>query len=121
MVYMQLIGRPTKYTDELVEVIFFKITTNTISIKKLCKQHPELPSHDTINRWRHSSKHFSDQYRLAKQIQFELLTEQILNILDDVTYYTDSLGNKRIDLVSIKLKVIKVNHIKWLASKLYSK
>lgn len=78
-------GRPVLYSEELVELICKKIATNAMSLQKICKAFPELPSHQTINEWRWQYPGFSDRYISAKKIQAELMFDDCLEIADDAT------------------------------------
>ncbi len=115
------IGRPTKYTPELAKLICQRIATNTDGLKKLCVRYNDMPSHETINQWRWQHPEFLGQYLAAKSMQMNLIIEECEDLFDNVIYYTDSNGNKRIDPASVTKQVAKVNLRKWHASKLNPK
>jgi hypothetical protein len=76
-------GRPTKYTQELADLICEKVATHTFGLRRLTDMFPEMPVVDTIYQWRYKNKDFSDQYAQAKQAQADLLAEECLSIADD--------------------------------------
>ena len=115
------IGRPTKYSQELAQLICKRIATHTESLKKLCARYDDMPSHDTINEWRWEYHEFSDQYLVAKNKQMDLIIEECEELVDDILYYTDAQGNKRVDPGSVNKQIAKINLRKWHASKLAPK
>lgn len=78
-------ARPSIYTQELANLICERVATTTFGLKKLCDMHDDMPSHDTVFKWRYKIKSFSDQYTQAKMAQAELLAEETLDIADDAT------------------------------------
>tara|TARA_Y100000588_G_scaffold4466_1_gene5594 strand:+ start:458 stop:691 length:234 start_codon:yes stop_codon:yes gene_type:complete len=61
------VGRPTNYSPELAKEICDTIASSSIGIKRLCKEMPAWPSHNTIYRWLANYSEFSDQYAQANK------------------------------------------------------
>lgn len=78
-------GRPTKYTKVLAEKICERIASGE-SINAICRD-PDMPHKVTVMRWLLSESEvyagFRNQYTLARQIQYEFLADEILDIADD--------------------------------------
>jgi hypothetical protein len=117
------IGRPTDYTPELAKEICGAIASSSIGIKRLCKENPIWPSHNTIYRWLANYPEFRDQYAQAKQCQVELLVDEILEIADDSSH--DMIENEQGFRICngefIARSRLKIDTRKWLASKLVPK
>jgi len=111
-------GRPTLYTRELAELICEKVATTAIGLEDLCRLYPELPSHDTIKKWRKEHQEFSALYHDAKVFQSRLLVEECENLIPDLKTYVDSDGNERIDPASAALLKAKIDHRRWMAARL---
>lgn len=79
----KIIGRPTIYTDKLGEKICSRIASGE-SIRKIVKD-DDMPASSTIFRWLldEEYKSFWEQYEKARNIQAELMFEEILDIADD--------------------------------------
>ena len=114
-------GRPTIYTEELADLICLRIATNTGGLQKLCSKFPDMPHPDTINDWRWTKDGFSAKYLAARANQSHLIIEECETLADDVIYYHDREGNKRIDAPSVAKQMAKINIRKWHASKLAPK
>jgi hypothetical protein len=74
---------PSSYTKELGERICFLIATNATSILKLTKKFPELPSHETIFKWRIQFPEFGAMFLEAKKDQAILYADETIDIADD--------------------------------------
>ena len=76
-------GRPTKYTQKLADKICKQIAEGD-SIRTIVKQET-MPSSSTIFRWllNEERKVFWEQYEKARNIQAELMFEELLDIADD--------------------------------------
>ena len=111
-------GRPTLYTRELAELICEKVATTTVGLEDLCRLFPELPSHDTIKRWRKENQEFSSLYHEAKVFQSRMLVEECENLIPELKTYLDDAGNERIDPASAALLKAKIDHRRWMAARL---
>jgi hypothetical protein len=114
-------GRPTTYTLELGERICELVATNTCGLDDLCDGYDFMPNESTVRLWRFKHPEFSTKYAQAKMLQAELLAEQIHKISNSPVMYHDSEGNERVDSGSVALARLRVDSIKWHASKLAPK
>ena len=114
-------GRPTTYTPELGDKICELVATNTCGLDELCDTYDFMPNESSVRLWRFKHVQFSTKYAQAKMFQAELLAEQIHKISSAVLTYHDSEGNERIDSGSVASARLRVDSIKWHASKLAPK
>ena len=77
----------------------------------------------TILRWISHSEDFAKKYRLARQMQAEVLVDQMMNIANDGTndYTTKLLSNgEEVEVVNsehIQRSRLRIDTIKWVAGK----
>ena len=118
-----VLGRPTMYTEELAARICEAVATSTDGLKRICKNNPDFPSHETVFQWRYTNKDFADLYTQAKKAQMELLAEEILEISDENhrDTLTDEDGNQRMDGEWVARSRLRVDSRKWMAAKLLPK
>lgn len=118
------IGRPTKFTQELADLICERVASSSHGLQKLCDLHEDLPPKQTVNIWRHKHPGFRAQYAQAKCEQADLLAEECLDIADD-----DSLDTKINPLTGeevcntefIARSRLRIDTRKWMAAKLLPK
>jgi hypothetical protein len=117
-------GRPTLYTEELAAEICRAIATSTEGIRKITKKHSHFPCTDTIFQWRFDYPTFSAQYTLAKQLQADLLAEEIIDISDDGTNdFMEDKNNEgyKFNGEAVARSRLRVDSRKWIACKLLPK
>ena len=117
-------GRPTLYTEELAQEICSAIASSTKGIGKLCKENPSWPDRSQIYRWCFQHPSFRDSYAHAKALQVDWLVEEALEIAYDGsgdTYIDEKNGQERCDNEWVARSRLKVDTIKWYASKLAPK
>lgn len=85
-------GRPSMYTPELAKRICDVISTNPISLKKICAKYPELPHYDTINEWVRTFSEFSVQYYKAKDFQADAAADSVWDAILDVDLDKDAIA-----------------------------
>jgi ArsR family metal-binding transcriptional regulator len=73
-------GRPTIYTQELVDEILSCIADGD-SLRTICKRE-DMPSIATIINWRANNEEFLIQYEDAKRSQAQHLFDQLIEIAD---------------------------------------
>ena len=101
-------GRPTDYTPELAATIC-TLLMEGLSLRKICKK-KGLPALSTACKWLATNPEFSEQYARAREVQAELLADEIVEIADTATDKNDAPA------VSVKVEARK-----WTASKLLPK
>jgi len=102
-------GRPSKYTAALAEEICSAIVSSNKGTKRLCNENPHWPCQDTLFTWIKNDCEFSEQYKVSKMIQFEILADEIFDIVDDPTLTT---------MAAIRRARLQMNIRMWIAGKL---
>lgn len=120
-------GRNSKYTKELGDKLCETISTSSRGLRSICK---ELGvSTMSVVRWLNDDdlKDFRLQYARAKQMQADLLVDEILEIADDSRNDTEvryDLSGEPYDVENkewVNRSRLRVDSRKWIASKLYPK
>lgn len=108
-------GRPTKFTQELADKICETIATTTKGLREICAENQI--STFTLLKWLNQNAEFSTQYAISKQMQSDLLIDEILEICDHTSEdHTPFTGSNVVNRDRLR-----VDTRKWLASKLYPK
>jgi len=115
------VGRPSDYSEELVEEICLRISFGE-GLVKICKDE-HIPSRSTVMRWLLNNKEFQDKYAQAREAQADYLLEELLDIADDKSgdTYEDAKGNIKIDHENINRSRLRVDTRKWVIAKLAPK
>ena len=113
-------GRHSEYTSERGARICELVSTTTIGTRTLCRMYDELPDDTTIYQWRLRHDDFARNYALAKARQAQLMAESI-HELCEVETYEDDKGVTRADPGLVAIQRLKVDAVKWEASKLAPK
>ncbi len=111
-------GRPTKYSEKLVDEICEKVSTSKQSIVQLCKENEHWPAITNLYVWLNKYPYFRDKYNEAKKNQVNVNADMLQEILSEDHYYYDQHGNKRVDAAVLAIKT-KIGT--WLMSKLAPK
>lgn len=122
-----MLGRPTKYTQELAAKICERIASGD-SLRTICKDEG-FPSKSTVLKWifQDNNKEFSDQYDKARGIQAELLADEIFDIADDgqndwmEKTYSDGSVYTTLNAEAIGRSRLRVDSRKWYLSKVLPK
>ena len=114
-------GRPSLYTDELVDTFIARLATGE-SVRTICKS-DDMPNAATIFRWLSTNKEFCDKYEKAKELAAEALAEDIFDIADDNAFdYTEGAdGQLRVNNDAIQRARLRVDVRKWYLSKIMPK
>ena len=75
---------PLLYDEETGDRICALIIEG-LSLRAICREHPEMPARSTINKWLSLNEAFADQYAKACEMRAEEVFEEILDIADDGT------------------------------------
>ena len=103
------IGRPTKYSQEMVDKICEQIA-NGKSLRAICAG-DDMPSATTVFKWLNENQDFSEQYARASDKQAVYYFEEIVEIADSVEADSAAVAKAR----------LQVDARKWAASKLAPK
>lgn len=110
-------GRPSKYSDHLAQVICLRIAEGE-SLNKICKD-DEMPERVTIYRWLLQKEDFCHNYARAREDQAETHADEIVDIADQMPYQlVDKDGNVRLDSAYVAWQKNRIDARKWVASKL---
>jgi len=122
-------GRPTIYTPELGNEICARLADGE-SLRGIL-QGDEMPNKSTVMRWLFSDKEelkdFCDQYARAREMQAELMADEMMDIADDGTNDWMTRRNKDgseyevVDNEAIQRSKLRIDARKWVASKLLPK
>lgn len=114
-------GRPTDYSDEMVAAIVERIS-NGESLRSICSA-DEMPNKATVFKWLALHKEFNDQYARAREIQADLLFDEMVDISDsqegDVFVKED--GTTLVNHDVIARAKLRIDTRKWVAGKLRPK
>lgn len=117
-------GAPEWPYDEVFgQKICDAVAISTDSVAQMLVKNPDFPSEDTIRKWRLRIPSFGGMYARAKQLQAELLAEEVLAIADDGSKdsYTDDEGNEKCDNEWMQRSRLRIDTRKWIACKLAPK
>ncbi|MGE4718789.1 ubiquitin carboxyl-hydrolase [Yersinia enterocolitica] len=98
-------GRPSDYTPEIAETIC-NLLMEGESLRAICKR-DDVPHIATVLAWLHRHEEFHEQYVRAREIQAEVMAE-------DIIMYADSAAEEASAVAKARLQV---DARKWYASK----
>ncbi|MBU9829874.1 MULTISPECIES: ubiquitin carboxyl-hydrolase [Rahnella] len=98
-------GRPSDYTPELAERIC-NLLMEGESLRAICKR-DDVPHIATVLAWLHRHEEFHEQYVRAREIQAEVMAEDIIMYADSATEEASAVAKAR----------LQVDARKWYASK----
>ncbi len=99
-------GRPTDYTPELADRLCEQLADG-MSMRKVCEA-DDMPAKRTIFNWLRTNEEFLHQYETAKGEAADSMTDDMLDISDNLT------GDTQRDRLRVDTR-------KWVASKLKPK
>lgn len=118
-------GRPTKYTPKLAALICSLLAEGQ-SLRKVCALE-EMPHISTVMNWLFKPskfrEEFVEQYRRARQMQAEVLADEMIDIADDSTedeIYTDD-GRRLLNKEFVQRSKLRVETRQWAAVRLLPK
>jgi len=119
-------GRPTKYTKKIGDKICERIM-NGESVRSIVKDN-NIPSSSTIFRWLldDNKKEFWEQYEKARNVQAEIMFEELLEIPDDRSYWVlmerrEEEGWWQQNKEAIGISRLRIDTRKWYLSKVFPK
>lgn len=82
-----------------------------------------MPGLSTVFRWLAENELFRDNYARAREVQADVLADEILEIADEGRNdtYVDDEGRERTDYDVVARSKLRVDARKWIASKLLPK
>lgn len=115
-------GRPSSYKLETAQAIC-DLLAEGIPLHQICKREG-MPCESTVRAWNLDDVGgFSAMYARARQLGYERLAEEILDISDDSSgdVMIDKDGNELTDHERIARSKLRVDSRKWLLSKMLPK
>lgn len=119
-------GRPPKYSGKIADKICTLIVEGQ-TLREICGGE-EFPNVSTVFRWLADDRYrdFRDQYARAKEVQAELMADEILRIADDGTndYVQRQSGNSvrfAFRGEHVQRSKLRIDARKWLLSKMLPK
>jgi hypothetical protein len=88
-------GRPTLYTEELVEEICTRVA-NGIPLRVICREEGK-PSWTTFYNWINSDKTLYERFARARDLGSDAIAEEALEIIDEIPLRTGDKTNSRVD------------------------
>lgn len=110
-------GRPSKYTAALASRICERLSAGE-TLRAVCRDEG-MPAASTVLAWTAKHNGFSEQYAKAREIGYQQMADEIVEIADDGSNdtYLDEEGNRRTDTDVIGRSRLRVDTRKWLLSK----
>jgi hypothetical protein len=110
-------GRPSKFTKELAARICTRLAAGE-SLRAICRA-PDMPAGPTVRQWVLNNEEFAKQYTLAREIGYQEMADEIIDIADESAgdSYEDSNGVLRTDQEVVGRSRLRVDTRKWLLSK----
>lgn len=118
-------GRPSIYTNELADSICRRLAAGE-SLRRICMEE-DMPNADTVYQWVIEDRQgFSDKYARAREIQAEVMFDEILDIADDGSndYMTITKGDFSYNIEDKEVtnrSRLRVDSRKWYLSKVLPK
>lgn len=112
-----IIGRPTKYSEELASEICVRLS-NGEPLRQICMEEG-MPAQSSVYVWLTRFPAFTEMYARAREEQADTLADEIVAIADEMPMETtDKDGNTRFDSAYIQWQRSRVDARKWVAAKL---
>lgn len=120
------VGRPSKYTEEIGKALCDAIGTSKQGLEHVCNGNEEFPDARTVYRWLATNQEFRQHYAHAKELQAELIADEMLDIADDGSndYMTITKGEETYNVEDREVtnrSRLRIDTRKWLLSKLLPK
>jgi len=118
-------GQPEIYTEELGSKVCTAIATSEKGLEHICKKEG-MPSTSTVYNWLNDgeNKDFLDKYTRARQMQADLMAEQVIEIADNPeegeVVKIDAKGKTSIERGDmLGHRKLKIYARQWAAAKLW--
>jgi hypothetical protein len=115
-------GRPSIFCDELADAIADRLIEGE-SLRAICRD-PAMPSCGTVMRWVGENEKFREHYTRAREIQADVLFDEMLEIADDSSGdWVDKVNSKgevigkRVDNEAVQRSKLRLDTRKWHAAK----
>lgn len=115
-------GRPSLFTSEIADEICRRLADGE-SLRKICRDE-NMPHERRVREWDKDNRNgFSPQYTRAREIGYETLADELLEIADDGRNdtYKDDDGNTIVNTEIVSRSRIRIDTRKWMLSKMLPK
>lgn len=116
-------GRPTDYSEEIALSICERMV-NGESLRSICRD-SDMPDLSTVFRWKDKHPEFREQYAHAREMQAEVLAEEIVEIADTpmigVRKKITPRGPELVEGDMVERAKLRIDARKWAASKILPK
>jgi hypothetical protein len=116
-------GRPTDYSEGLVDAICLRIAEGE-SLRSICRDEA-MPSKSAVMEWLLAHEYFRTKYAHARVLQADVRGDEMLEIADDGSADYKLAGRDGEDIVidheHVARSKLRVETRKWLAEKLAPK
>lgn len=111
-------GRPSAFTPELAIEICSRLAGGE-TLRAVCRDE-KMPPESTVRKWALEDRDgFSAQYATAREIGYQSMADELLDIADDSSgdVQSDEDGNKKFNGEFASRSRLRVDTRKWLLSK----
>lgn len=116
-------GRPSEYSEEVALRICERMVEGE-SLRSICRD-LEMPGLTTVFRWKDAHEGFRKRYAHAREMQAEVLAEEIIEIADTprigVRRKMTPRGPEYVEIDMVERSRLMVDSRKWAASKILPK
>lgn len=114
-------SRPSTFSQEIADKVCDLIADGK-SLRQI-EAMDGMPGTSTMVRWLQDDPEFRAQYAHAREIQAELLADELIEIADDGRndWMTLESGNTVVDQEAIQRSKLRIDTRKWIASRLLPK
>jgi hypothetical protein len=119
-------GRPSEYNPDVGSAICERIASGE-SLKSVCRDEG-MPAHTTVLRWALTNPDFRNQYATAREMQAEILADELLEIADDGRNdwmekqdQNGAMTGWRENGEAMRRSQLRIETRKWVAAKLLPK
>lgn len=113
-------GRPTKYKQSTAKAICLRLMCGE-SLKSICRR-KLYPSHVTVLSWTMRHPQFLNQYVQARELQQELLYDELFEIADDSSLdYSESKDGIRLNSEHVTRSRLRIDTRKWVMERMAAK
>lgn len=92
---MAKIGRPTKYTEELIDEICTRVSNGT-PLREICREE-DKPTWSTFYDWLRKDKELSARFAQARELGTDAIAEDTMAIIDEKPERVEDERSSRVD------------------------
>ncbi len=114
-------SRPSDYNELVADQIVERLSEG-LSLRQICDAE-DMPARSTVLRWVRDHASFRALYALARELQIDLMADEILDVADDGSndWMEGRNGEEVVNGEAIARSRLRVDTRKWLLSKLMPK